>query len=201
MKRAFGLIFLLAFFFALWTAAMDEAAASALPEKLLRLRVVAESDSPQDQADKLLARDAVLDALEPALAGSVTLEEARAVTAEALPRLAEAAGRALEKAGRPRPLALRLGTEECPPRAYEDFTLPAGEYETLTVTLGDGEGHNWWCVVFPPLCLAAAGEDGEEGEGWSVFSPAEKRLVTSEGVELRFRCLELLQKLRAWLGR
>ena len=98
MKRAFGLIFLLAFFFSLWTAAMDEAAAAGLPEKLLRLRVVAESDSPQDQADKLLARDAVLAALEPALAGSSGLAEARAVTAEALPRLAEAAGRALETA-------------------------------------------------------------------------------------------------------
>ena len=200
MKRAFGLIFLLAFFFSLWTAAMDEAAAAALPEKLLRLRVVAESDSPQDQADKLLARDAVLAALEPALAGSSGLAEARAVTAEALPRLAEAAGRALETAGRPRPLTLRLGTEECPLRAYGDFALPAGEYETLTVTLGSGEGHNWWCVVFPPLCLAAAGEGGEEDEEWSVFSPSEKRLVTSGGVVLRFRCLELFQKLRVWLG-
>ena len=76
----------------------------------------------------------------------------------------------------------------------------AGNYETLTVTLGAGEGHNWWCVVFPPLCLAAAGDNEEEEEEWSVFSPAEKRLVTAEGVEIRFRCLELLERLRTWLG-
>ncbi len=198
MKRAFGLIFLLLFFFSLWTIGMDEAAAASLPDKLLRLRVVAESDSDADQADKLLVRDAVLRSLQPLIADCGSLEEVRSVTAAALPELAEAAGEALGT--RAVPLALKLGAEDCPLRPYEDFTLPAGQYETLTVTLGAGEGHNWWCVVFPPLCLAAAG-DGEEGEEeWSVFSPAEKRLVTSGGVELRFRCLEWLQKLRAWLA-
>ena len=201
MKRAFGLVFLLVFFFSLWAAGMDEAAAAGLPEKLLRLRVVAESDSPKDQADKLLVRDAVLAALEPRIADCASLEEAQAAAGAALPQLAEAAGAALTAAGRPRPLTLCLGTEDCPLRAYGTFTLPAGQYETLTVTLGEGEGHNWWCVVFPPLCLAAAGEGGEEdGEEWSVFSPAEKRLVTAEGVEIRFRCLELLERLRTWLG-
>lgn len=200
MKRAFGLVFLLVFFFSLWTAGMDEAAASGLPDKLLRLRVIAESDESADQADKLLVRDAVLAALEPRIADCASLEEARAAALEALPQLAEAAGKALEEAGRPRPLTLRLGAEDCPLRAYETFTLPAGNYETLTVTLGAGEGHNWWCVVFPPLCLAAAGEGGEEDEEWSVFSPAEQRLMTAGSVEIRFRCLELLQKLRTWLG-
>ena len=200
MKRAFGLVFLLVFFFSLWAAGMDEAAASGLPEKLLRLRVVAESDSPKDQADKLLVRDAVLAALEHRIAGCASLEEARAAAGAALPQLAEAAGEALTAAGHARPLTLCLGTEDCPLRAYETFTLPAGRYETLTVTLGDGEGHNWWCVVFPPLCLAAAGDNKEEEEEWSVFSPAEKRLVTAEGVEIRFRCLELLERLRTWLG-
>ena len=200
MKRAFGLVFLLVFFFSLWTAGMDEAAASGLPDKLLRLRVIAESDESADQADKLLVRDAVLAALEPRIGDCASLEEARAAALEALPQLAEAAGKALEEAGRPRPLTLRLGAEDCPLRAYETFTLPAGNYETLTVTLGAGEGHNWWCVVFPPLCLAAAGEDGEEDEEWSVFSPAEQRLMTAGSVEIRFRCLELLQKLRTWLG-
>ena len=201
MKRAFGLIFLLVFFFSLWSAGMDEAAAAGLPEKLLRLRVVARSDSPADQTDKLLVRDAVLRVLRPMIADCGSLEEVRAVTIQALPQLAEAAGGALEEAGRALPLSLRLGTEDCPLRAYEDFTLPAGSYETLTVTLGSGEGHNWWCVIFPPLCLTAAGDGEEEGEEWSVFSPAEKRLVTAGGVEIRFRCLELLERLRSWLGR
>ena len=103
MKRAFGLVFLLVFFFSLWTAGMDEAAASGLPDKLLRLRVIAESDTGADQADKLLVRDAVLAALEPRIADCASLEEARAAALEALPQLAEAAGKALEEAGRPGP--------------------------------------------------------------------------------------------------
>ena len=116
MKRAFGLVFLLVFFFSLWTAGMDEAAASGLPDKLLRLRVIAESDTSADQADKLLVRDAVLAALEHRIADCASLEEARAAALEALPQLAEAAGKALEEAGRPRPLTLRLGSEDCPLR-------------------------------------------------------------------------------------
>ena len=200
MKRAFGLVFLLIFFFSLWAAGMDEATAAGLSDKLLRLRVIAQSDSPADQADKLLVRDALLAALKPRIADCASLEEARAAAKAALPQLAEAAGNALRAAGHARPLTLRLGTEDCPLRVYDSFTLPAGQYETLTVTLGDGEGHNWWCVVFPPLCLAAAGDgEGDGEEEWSVFSPAEKRLMAADGVELRFRCLELLQKLRDWL--
>lgn len=195
MKRYFGLFFLLFFFFSLWTAAMDEAAAEALPEKLLRLRVVAESDEEARQTEKLLVRDAVLAALGPRLADCGGLPSAEAVTAEALPDLAAAAGEALRAAGRETSVTLRLGKTACPLRSYGGFTLPAGEYESLTVTLGAGEGRNWWCVVFPPLCLAAAGE--EEADAWAVFSPGEKRLLTSGGAEVRFRALELLKKLRS----
>jgi len=195
LKTRFPLIFLLVFFLSLWTTAMDEAAARTLPDKLLRLRVVARTDSPKDQADKLLVRDTVLDVLSPLLADCADLTEAEEVTAEALPLLAQAAGEALRTAGTETSVSLRLGDADCPPRDYGAFALPAGAYQSLTVTLGDGKGHNWWCVVFPPLCLAAAGEDGEE-DSWAVFSPGERRLMKSQGVELRFRVLELVRSLR-----
>lgn len=195
MKRAAPLVFLLVFFFSLWVNAMDAAAAADLPERVLRLRVVACSDGPADQADKLLARDAVLAALTPRLTGCADLAEAEARTAEALPDLAAAAGEALLRAGTEAPVTLRLGRETCPLRAYDTFALPAGDYESLTVTLGEGAGRNWWCVVFPPLCLAAAG-DGQE-ESLSVFSPEEARLITAENRVIRFRALELWEKLRA----
>ena len=107
-------------------------------------------------------------------------------------------GEALREAGTEIPLTLRLGREACPLRAYDTFALPAGEYESLTVTLGEGAGQNWWCVVFPPLCLAAAGEGPEEG--WAVFSPEEARLLTAGDRVIRFRGLELWEKLRARLG-
>lgn len=198
MKRAAPLVFLLFFFFSLWVNAMDAAAAAALPGQVLRLRVVARSDDPADQADKLLVRDAVLAALTPRLADCADLALAEARTAEALPDLAAAAGEALREAGTEIPLTLRLGREACPLRAYDTFALPAGEYESLTVTLGEGAGQNWWCVVFPPLCLAAAGEGPEEG--WAVFSPEEARLLTAGDRVIRFRGLELWEKLRARLG-
>ena len=195
MKKRFPLVFLLVFFLSLWTAAMDEAAARTLPDKLLRLRVVARTDSPKDQADKLLVRDTVLEVLSPLLADCADLAQAEEATAEALPLLAQAAGEALRAAGTETSVSLRLGDADCPPRDYGTFALPAGAYRSLTVTLGDGNGHNCWCVVFPPLCLAAAGEEGEE-DSWAVFSPGEQRTMRSGGVELRFRLLELLRSLR-----
>ena len=198
MKRAAPLVFLLVFFFSLWVNAMDAAAAAALPEQVLRLRVVARSDAPADQADKLLARDAVLAALAPILADCPDLAGAEARTAEALPDLAAAAGEALREAGTETPVTLRLGREACPLRAYGTFALPAGEYDSLTVTLGEGRGQNWWCVVFPPLCLAAAGEEPEAG--LAVFSPEEARLLTAEDRVIRFRALELWERLRALFG-
>ena len=196
LKRAFGLVFLLALFFALWVNAMDAEAAAALPGQVLRLRVVARSDGEADQADKLLVRDTVLAELSPRLEGCADLREAEARTEAALPALAAAAGEALRKAGRSVPLTLRLGRETCPLRAYETFALPAGAYESLTVTLGEGCGKNWWCVVFPPLCLGAAG-DGSSGESLSVFSPEEAKLITAGDRVIRFRALELWEKLQA----
>ena len=197
-KRAFPLVFLLVFFFSLWVNAMDAAAAAALPEQVLRLRVVARSDAPADQGDKLLARDAVLAALTPRLADCPNLTEAEARTAAALPDLAAAAGEALLAAGTETAVTLRLAREDCPLREYETFALPAGTYESLTVTLGEGNGRNWWCVVFPPLCLAAAGEGTEEIR--SVFSPEEARLLTAGDRVIRFRVLELWEKLKTSFG-
>lgn len=196
MKKAAGLVFLLAFFLGLWSGALDEQHSEALPEKLLRLRVVAADDSEAAQARKLLARDTALQVLLPLLEGCDSLASAEQAVASALPATAEAIALALGETGEAPPLTLTLGPAACPLRSYEDFTLPAGTYETLTVTLGAGEGRNWWCVVFPPLCLAAAEGEPEENDSWAVFSPDERSMMTAEGRELRFRLLEIFQNLR-----
>ncbi|MBR4703219.1 MAG: stage II sporulation protein R [Oscillospiraceae bacterium] len=199
MKKYAPLIFLTLLFLSLWTAAMDEAAAAPLRGKVLRLRVVAASDSPEDQARKLLVRDEALALLTPLLEDCSDLSEARAAVEESLPELCRRAEALLRSGDAPAPVRGRLGEEDCPLRDYGSFALPAGRYETLTLTVGPGEGHNWWCVVFPPLCLAAAEEEGEDS--LAVFSPGEVKLLRGEGRVLRLRCLELWQKLRAWLGR
>ncbi len=90
---------------------------------------------------------------------------------------------------------MTLGAENYPTRRYDDFALPAGTYESLRVTLGEGEGHNWWCVVFPPLCLEAA--QVSAGEAVGGLTEDDLQLITESdgGFELRFRLLELWGEL------
>ena len=105
---------------------------------------------------------------------------------------------AARSAARGRSVSVELGDEYYPTRDYGSFSLPAGQYRSLRVTLGEGEGHNWWCVVFPPLCLTAA-------ETEAAFEELDEgtRAVISEdgtGVVFRFRLLELWGELREILG-
>ena len=95
-------------------------------------------------------------------------------------------------------MTVSLGNETYPTRQYEGFTLPAGEYESLRVILGEGQGHNWWCVAFPPLCTVEADRD----ELASVMGGESFAIVTEEeGYEIRFRAVELWGELKRWLER
>ena len=159
-----------------------------LADGLVRLHVIANSDSAADQALKLRVRDAVLDYITPRLDGSESPADARAV----LSRELDGIGRAAASAAEGRQVTVSLGTELYPSREYEGFTLPAGRYESLRVVLGEGEGHNWWCIVFPPVCLSAVQSEQVE-EAMSVEDYA---LITrQDGYELRFRTVELWGEL------
>lgn len=161
---------------------------AAISGKLLRLHVIAVSDAPEEQALKLRVRDAVLDYLSPRLMEAADREEARALLAADLDGVRAAA----ETAAEGRSVQVSLGRERYPLRQYEGFTLPAGEYESLRVVLGEGKGHNWWCIVFPPLCLSAA--EGEKLQ--SVMSREDYGIITEEeGYVLRFRLVELWGEL------
>ena len=161
---------------------------SALSAQVVRLHVVAVSDSEEEQALKLRVRDAVLSYLEPELRGIADADSARDFLAGHLTEIRRAALSAAEG----RAVSVTLGRESYPTRRYEGFSLPAGEYESLRVVLGEGEGRNWWCVVFPPLCLSAA--DAEQLR--TVMSEDDFALISeAEGYELRFRVLELWGEL------
>ncbi len=198
-KPVFGLVFCLVFFFSLWALAMDEAAAASLPEKVIRLHVLAASDSEADQTRKLAVRDAVLALVSPALEGSADRSEALARVRAILPEVESAALETLRSLGSGDTVTVTLSEEPYPVRVYDTFALPADTYESLRVSIGPAEGHNWWCVVFPPLCLAAAEEDGGEDDAWAVFSPEERALITGEGRVLRLKALEWWQKLQSLL--
>ncbi|MEG2214681.1 MAG: stage II sporulation protein R [Oscillospiraceae bacterium] len=175
------------------TGAWAQAKSEALSSKLVRLHVIAVSDDEEEQAIKLSVRDSVLRYLEPKLGGAGSAREARALIESELSGIAEAAGASAEG----RPVRVTLGRESYPTRDYGSFSLPAGTYTSLRVVLGEGEGHNWWCVVFPPLCLSAA----EAEEAMSTLPEQDKALLTgeSDGVILKFRIIELWGELKNWL--
>jgi stage II sporulation protein R len=193
MKRVLPLVFCFALFCSLWDSACLEREREALSAKVLRLHVRAADDTPAAQGRKLLVRDVLGEALVPLLAGAEDRDGAAERVEAALPELGRRAAEALTLLGFPEPVALTLRREDFPERAYPGVTLPAGEYLALRADLGGGAGANWWCVVWPPLCLAASEEEGEEA--MDVFSPEERRLLTASGVQLRFRLLDWLRRV------
>ena len=158
-----------------------------LREGLLRLHVVGASDSVEDQEVKLLVRDAVLASLEDGLADLTDPEAAYDYVARMLPKVKAAADRCLEEAGFSDTAQVSLTEETFPTRDYDTFSLPAGVYRALRVVIGEGEGRNWWCVVFPQLCMA--GEDFVETASVAGLSPELTGTLEGE-YELRFWLLE-----------
>lgn len=171
----------------------------ALQEKLVRLHVIANSDSEDDQAMKLRARDAVLAQATALLEQSADRAEAMARLEESLPRLEKAA---YDACGGVYPVEASLGMAEFPRKEYDGFALPAGEYMALRVVIGEGAGQNWWCVVYPPLCTAAASDLSRTALD-AGLTEDDLSLITGDGdgYVLRFRSLELWERLRQWLGK
>lgn len=173
----------------------------ALAEKVVRLHVVANSDSAADQALKLQVRDAVLAEATPYLTGLSREEALEELTAH-LPAIAQAAAEVVEGEGYDYPVTASLREEPFPTKRYEDFALPGGSYTALRVEIGTGGGHNWWCVVFPPLCLSSVEEVTAGSYGESGLTNADVALITgeSEGYVVKFKVMELWESFKAWLG-
>ena len=161
----------------------------------LRLHVLARSDSPADQLLKLRVRDAVLAEADSLFRHCTGKEQARALAGQSLPRLRRAAQQALAQWGEPMPVEVYLTRMEFSAADYSSFGLPPGEYDALRVELGGGRGHNWFCVLYPGLCLPAA----EEDEPAAYPEPEEQELVTGS-YQIRFAAVEWWQTLCAFFG-
>lgn len=171
-----------------------------LNDQIVRLHVVADSDDPEDQAVKLAVRDAVLEQMESLQAGAISKEEVMQLLQDNLPMLKEAADRVLEQCGSVAKAVVTLGKEAFPTRFYDTFSLPAGVYDSLRITIGEGEGQNWWCVVFPELCIPAASEGVQDTAAAAGFSdPLGKALTGTPGFELRFWVLDCIGKIQNYL--
>lgn len=167
-----------------------------LRENLIRLHVVANSDSEADQAIKLQVRDAVVESLKQDLQSLQNLEEAKAYLQRNLPKIESLANETLKRAGIDEDAVVTLCREAFDKRIYDTFTLPAGVYESLRIIIGQGEGHNWWCVVFPSLCLPATTEGFEDVAAGAGFSEELRHTLTGEeGYQVRFFLLDALGQL------
>ena len=188
---------LLAFGLTLTTGVWARASESALADRALRLHVVANSDSDSDQARKLLVRDAVLARASRLLEGVSDRRGAEEALAPHLDELAQAGAEALARTGTADPVRVTLDDQWFPTKEYDGFSLPAGQYRALRVTIGEGRGRNWWCVVFPPLCLASVSEKSVESAAEGVLSQDQVALITGRdgGYVLKFRLIEWWQEL------
>lgn len=187
----------LAFGLALTAGVWASASEAALAGQMLRLHVVANSDSESDQARKLLVRDVVLARASALLDGVSDRREAEAALSSHLEELAQAGEEALARTGTPDSVRVTLDDQWFPTKEYDGFSLPAGRYRALRVTIGAGEGRNWWCVVFPPLCLASVSEQSVASAAEGVLSEDQVALITGQdgGYVLKFRFIEWWQEL------
>lgn len=205
---------------------MDAALAQgSIPQEAIRLRILANSDSPADQAVKRVVRDEIVKAMNNWAVGLENIEQAREAIASRLPEVESIVAGVLESRGFADESSAMLGPVQFPTKMYGSKVYPAGEYEALLITIGEGNGQNWWCVLFPPLCFidaatgeaSAASSETTAGEGPVNSSTAagnatasataegvaatgiEDVATTNESPEVRFFLWELIQKIIAWI--
>ena len=167
-----------------------------LRDQLIRLHVVGASNSEEDQTVKLQVKNAVVEYLNAAMADIADVEAAKAYVSENLPKIQKAANDALIALGVEPTAVATFCKEEFGKRVYDTFSLPSGIYDSLRITIGEAEGRNWWCVVFPTLCFSATAEELETVAAGAGFSDALTGAITGqEKYEIRFYFLDLLGKL------
>lgn len=173
-----------------------------LADQVIRLHVIANSDSPEDQALKLQVRDRILEVAEGLYDPEAGLEEAYRVLEDNLDLLAREGAEVVRQAGFDQPVTASLGESWFPTKEYTDFALPAGEYTALKIVIGEGSGQNWWCVVFPPLCLGSVTESTEQTALAGGFSDGQVSLITgeNEGYVVKFKVMELWEQCKQALS-
>ena len=193
-KRGIGLLFLALLLLLGCRQGRALAVQRQVADKVVRLHVLANSDSPADQQLKLQVRDVLLTECETLFAQADSLAAAEAAARRALPDLQRIAEQAVRAAGYTYPVHIALEDAWFDTRSYGAYTLPAGQYRALRVQLGEAAGQNWWCCLFPPLCVTAAA-DRAALDAEAAWGGAGVRLSTG-GYQVRFALLEWLETRR-----
>ncbi len=161
---------------------------------VLRLHIKANSDSETDQNLKLKVRDEILKEGSYIFAGAQNLKDAVENCENARGKIQKTAEKVIRENGYDYSVKTEIGRSFFPVRTYENsVTLPAGDYTALKITIGGGKGHNWWCVMFPPLCLPAA--EGEKTLSDVLENDEEKLVKSNPKYEFRFKIAELFEKI------
>lgn len=164
---------------------------------MTRLHVIADSDTDEAQALKLKVRDAVLETASILTSDCTDSVQARDVLRDNLDLINSRAAETVKSNGYSWNVVTTLGSEYYPVRHYDTFSLPSGEYTSLKVTIGSGEGENWWCVLFPPLCIAAAEGSTDYAQYAGLTESDWKVLESSESAyEVRFLLLDLFSRVK-----
>ncbi|MEF2244117.1 stage II sporulation protein R [Paenibacillus sp. IITD108] len=196
-----------------WESQQIDAAITggAIPEEAIRLRILANSDKPEDQLVKRVVRDEIVNAMNSWAKGLDSIDQARETIAKNIAELEQIVKRTLESRGYDYGFKVELGQVEFPAKMYGNVIYPAGQYEALRISLGEAEGQNWWCVLFPPLCFvdSASGEasvktasaeaDGklQAGAGQAVVKTDSN--ADSAEPEVKFFLWEILQSFINWI--
>ena len=171
---------------------------SEIYDNVLRLHVIANSDSEEDQALKLKVRDAILEKSEALFGDCSNREDAINTVKSNLIEIEQEAANIIEREGYNYPVSVEIGEEVYPTKNYESFCFPSGSYMSLRVIIGDGEGQNWWCVLFPPMCVSAASMTSPDDTFISVGLNKEQYGIITETsspkYRARFRILEVIEE-------
>jgi stage II sporulation protein R len=168
-----------------------------IPSHVLRLHILANSDSGADQALKLKVRDRILQESAGMLDGVKNREDAEKVVSQNLDAIQEIAQQEVYRQGYRYPVKVELTNMYFTTRQYDNVTLPAGMYDALRITIGSGNGHNWWCVIFPALCLPAAEAPSKISD---VLDQNKTEMVCGENqYVVKFKVVELYEQFRSWM--
>jgi len=172
-------------------------------EQLIRFHVLANSDSPEDQALKLKVRDRIIREMNPKFEQSRSLQETRDIIRQNLSTIEAVAGEEIALSGSSYTVKAALGESLFPTKSYGSIALPAGTYESLKVVIGKGEGANWWCVLFPPLCFIdlehGLTNEQTKNELMSVLTEEEFKMIQTANseeripIKLKFKVVEILE--------
>lgn len=167
-----------------------------LRDNVLRLHIIANSDSKSDQTLKLRVRDAILEESEQLFLGADTLDDAIVLTKQNIPKIEKIAKDTIKKEGYDYGVSVKVDESFFGTRVYDDFTLPAGVYEALKIEIGKAEGKNWWCVLFPSICVGAAGDLSDSASDGAVkIAKGGSRFI------IRFKIVELYETVKNYFLR